>query len=434
MSDEAGEAGAACAASESAELALDDLVGREDMSRRNCTALLGLALLYKYGPAELACGIREGQSVTLVNLVSEHFSQYNLSKGFVNGEMNARREWPVEHDGGKLHWFKEGNLSSNATLFKQEEIPPQKLEPLLDTYRDIASKFSYWKKHEGFSGLLGFAQFTEGKYLVGVTRKEVVARVCGSEVFSVSNTIFLPFENGSEPSATEQRYRSLFKLIDLTRGFYFSYDYDLSRTLQSNMGGMPQPLHAATGATDVGISRTFDEKFIWNLHLLRDFPPEYHCWAVYLVHGYVEQHRLSVGFNRVISLALVARRSRHFAGTRYRKRGQSMQGHCANEVETEQIIIDESQGSSLGGHCFTSFVQLRASIPLFWSQPTELNFKPDVFLHSFDPLYHATAVHFAHLLRRYGSPMYVLPPSINTALLFSMPLLPQLRSQLDQRL
>ena len=61
MSDEAGEAGAACAESESAELALDDLVGREDMSRRNCTALLGLALLYEYGPAELACGIKIGR-------------------------------------------------------------------------------------------------------------------------------------------------------------------------------------------------------------------------------------------------------------------------------------------------------------------------------------------------------------------------------------
>jgi hypothetical protein len=85
-----------------------------------------------------------------------------------------------------------------------------------------------------------------------------------------------------------------------------------------------------------------------------------------------------------------------------------MQGHCANEVETEQIIIDESQGSSSGGHWFTSFVQLRASIPLFWSQPTELNFKPDVFLHYFDPLYHVTAIHMSHLLRRYGSPIHVL--------------------------
>jgi len=148
---------------------------------------------------------------------------YNERKGVVNGEKNARGEWPVDHDGGMLDWFKECNLCSDAALFKQEEIPPLKLEPLLASFKDIATRFSYWKKHEGFSGLLGFAQFTEGKYLLGVTRKEVVARVCGSEVFSVCNTIFLPFANGSEPSTSEQRYRSLFKLIDLTRGFYFRH-------------------------------------------------------------------------------------------------------------------------------------------------------------------------------------------------------------------
>lgn len=37
-------------------------------------------------------------------------------------------------------------------------------------------------------------------------------------------------------------------------------------------------------------------------------------------------------------MTLVARRSRHFAGTRYRKRGISAQAFVANEVETEQIV------------------------------------------------------------------------------------------------
>jgi hypothetical protein len=67
----------------------------------------------------------------------------------------------------------------------------------------------------------------------------------------------------SSPSA--QRYQSLFRNVfdrkldnrgfvhmyslrlappSLTRRhrFYFSYDYDVSRTLQSNMGGMPRPI------------------------------------------------------------------------------------------------------------------------------------------------------------------------------------------------
>lgn len=37
-------------------------------------------------------------------------------------------------------------------------------------------------------------------------------------------------------------------------------------------------------------------------------------------------------FGRPITLTLVARRSRHFAGTRYRKRGINDQGFVANEV------------------------------------------------------------------------------------------------------
>ena len=41
---------------------------------------------------------------------------------------------------------------------------------------------------------------------------------------------------------------------------------------------------------------------------------------------------------RGVSIVLIARRSRYFAGTRYLKRGVNDQGHVANEVETEQVL------------------------------------------------------------------------------------------------
>jgi hypothetical protein len=31
-------------------------------------------------------------------------------------------------------------------------------------------------------------------------------------------------------------------MLTPARSFYFSYDYDVSRTLQSNMGGLPRPI------------------------------------------------------------------------------------------------------------------------------------------------------------------------------------------------
>ena len=43
---------------------------------------------------------------------------------------------------------------------------------------------------------------------------------------------------------------------------------------------------------------------------------------------------------RVIFITLIARRSRHYAGARYLKRGVDDEGNVANEVETEQIVSE----------------------------------------------------------------------------------------------
>ena len=109
-------------------------------------------------------------------------------------------------------------------------------------------------------------------------------------------------------------------------------------------------------------------------------------------------------------LTLIARRSRHYAGTRfaltkllvmytlffnqllvslglsyffiflvlsyrYLKRGVNDEGRVANDVETEQIVYEDLPGPRQ----ISSVVQNRGSIPLFWSQETsKLNLKPDI--------------------------------------------------------
>ena len=58
---------------------------------------------------------------------------------------------------------------------------------------------------------------------------------------------------------------------------------------------------------------------------------------------------------------VISRRSRFRAGTRYLRRGVDDEGKVANYVETEQILVFK-------GHVI-SFVQVRGSIPVYWSQP-----------------------------------------------------------------
>jgi phosphatidylinositol 4-phosphatase len=72
-----------------------------------------------------------------------------------------------------------------------------------------------------------------------------------------------------------------------------------------------------------------------------------------------------------VTLLLVSRRSCLRQGRRFVKRGIDAEGNVANMVETEQAVILPD------GH-LTSLVQIRGSIPLFWSSPANLQYTPPV--------------------------------------------------------
>jgi hypothetical protein len=69
-------------------------------------------------------------------------------------------------------------------------------------------------------------------------------------------------------------------------------------------------------------------------------------WVIPLIHGFWQQRSLAL-FGRTLTVTLIARRSKHFAGTRYRKRGVNFKGQVANDVEAEQLVdagIDRRTG------------------------------------------------------------------------------------------
>ncbi|KAH9652906.1 phosphoinositide phosphatase SAC3 [Citrus sinensis] len=152
----------------------------------------------------------------------------------------------------------------------------------------------------------------------------------------------------------------------------------------------------------------YETMFVWNEFLTRGIRNHLQntLWTVALVYGFFKQATLSVS-GRDFKLTLIARRSRHYAGTRYLKRGVNEKGRVANDVETEQIVFEEvPEGFPMQ---ISSVVQNRGSIPLFWSQETSrLNIKPDIILSKKDQNYEATRLHFENLAKRYGNPIIIL--------------------------
>lgn len=67
---------------------------------------------------------------------------------------------------------------------------------------------------------------------------------------------------------------------------------------------------------------------------------------------------------------------------RFLKRGVNEKGRVANDVETEQIVFEDTSDEVPSQ--ITSVVQHRGSIPLVWFQETSrLNIRPDIICKSY---------------------------------------------------
>ena len=113
-------------------------------------------------------------------------------------------------------------------------------------------------------------------------------------------------------------------------------------------------------------------------------------WFLPIIQGSF-QHRKFSWFGRLMDMLLIARRSRHYAGTRYLKRGISVHGKVANDCEVEQIMqVDVGKNAR-----YCSYVQVRGSIPTYWYQETSVTMpKPPILLNRRDSSYLASKVRY----------------------------------------
>ncbi|KAI3833518.1 hypothetical protein MKW98_024517 [Papaver atlanticum] len=250
-------------------------------------------------------------------------------------------------------------------------------------------------------GIIGFVKFLGPYYMLLITKRRQIGCIGGHAIYAISKSEMIPIPHPTLRtnmafSKNENRYKKLLCTIDLTKDFFFSYSYHVMRSLQKNI------TDAQTGQI------LYETRFVWNAFLTRGIRSNLKntLWTVALVHGFFKQEKLSVS-GRDFNLTLIARRSRLYAGTRYRKRGVNERGRVANDVETEQIVFEDLPEGGPVEIC--SVVQHRGSIPLFWSQETSrLNIKPDIVLSGKDQNYRATRIHFDDLRERYGNPIIVL--------------------------
>jgi hypothetical protein len=270
-------------------------------------------------------------------------------------------------------------------------------------------------------GLLGFIRFTGPYYMLLITKRSQVAMIGGHFVYSIDHTEMIPLTTTNSrfkadvKNSEEARFLGILNNLDLGRSFYFSYSYNITQTLQHNI---IREREAVANGILYPHEQDYNSMFVWNSHLLQPAAATLKNtfdWCLPIIHGYIDQSALSI-YGRTVHVTIIARRSRYFAGARFLKRGANDLGYVANDVETEQIVADALNTSLHGpgqklfaNPNFTSYVQHRGSIPLYWTQDnTGVTPKPPIVLNLVDPFYAAAALHFDNLFQRYGAPIYVL--------------------------
>ncbi|KAG0234357.1 hypothetical protein BGW41_001185 [Actinomortierella wolfii] len=234
-------------------------------------------------------------------------------------------------------------------------------------------------------GVIGFIRLLAGEYMIVITDRTKVGRIGDHDIFKVKDYKVLPLSRNNlalsqSQIAEEASYLSLLHSHLQSGEFHFSYEYELTHTLQrqSLLKGSTQPLWQRA-----------DERFFWNYRLQQKFiehskkhrDQDLSNFILPIINGFVSIKAAEVN-KKPFTFCLISRRSRHRAGTRYFSRGVDTKGDVSNYNETEQLVIVDA---SVAGPAAVipgsqeirlSHVQTRGSIPIFWAQINNIKYTP----------------------------------------------------------
>ncbi|KAF7639958.1 SAC domain-containing protein, partial [Meloidogyne graminicola] len=267
-------------------------------------------------------------------------------------------------------------------------------------------------KVERINGLIGIIELVSGPYLIFIKSATSVGMFNDAEIFEVSEADLVPFKPSDlhlseRERRINQNFVEMLKHVLSTDSFYYSIGMDISHSLQWLSENASPELHL------LPLLQRIDKRFVWNAKLSEKFNTfEFSKFIQPLIHGFVGIRQCRVN-NCTFNLALISRRSVYRPGVRFHTRGADSEGNCANFVETEQLVeFDVGGGGRVGKSSpnnsatfrhISSFIQIRGSIPIYWSQKPNLKWQPTPTLkNSHAEQFNCFKQHLNNLLDCYG--------------------------------
>ena len=254
-------------------------------------------------------------------------------------------------------------------------------------------------------GIVGCIEAKIQKYMIYIDEIEKRGEFLDATVNRIKLFKYIPYDT-EKISPEDYPYIEMINDFLKRNPLFYSEKIDLSMSFQYTKKRIEQNITPYST-----IFRFSNINYCWNYSLANSYNRKYdeenknkNEGIQYFVHPIINGFFGTCNgfeYSPNLELTLISRKDIRRSGMRFLIRGADNKGCVANCVEIEEILIYKEEENNI---IINSFVQMRGSIPLIWTQEPAVKLNPKIEISKdFNENYNAFSSHIMELIDRYDS-------------------------------
>lgn len=258
---------------------------------------------------------------------------------------------------------------SNEKFVIKNDSYAVSFDPLTKNIKEF-KEFSSLSQSKVFSvyNIVGYIKGNVNSYIIATSEVYELGTILQSKVYKITKFVYIPNKISQIPEEDQTYLKMLDDFLE-RNPLYFSDTMDLTISCKSYKEKKEKQ--------NVFVSFIFPFSipyFAWNYTIAKDFDYKGMNQFIYpIINGYVGITS-PIEYSSSLTYVLIARKDTRRSGMRFLIRGSDINGNVANFVETEELLyFNDGKETNI-----LSFVQIKGSVPLIWSQEPSLQLNPPI--------------------------------------------------------
>ena len=243
--------------------------------------------------------------------------------------------------------------------------------------------------------ILGLIEAKNNNYIVCANQTTFVGKILDARVYKIEKFCYIPESGSNENNLEDQPFLKMLDDFLERNPLYYSDKIDLTISI----------LNMRKKIDTIPKSHIFKytvSQYCWNYSMAKCFDSEGMNEYIYpVINGFFGARAiLEYGEENDLHFILIGRKDDRRSGMRFLIRGADDNGNVANTVETEEILTYRDDEGNVN---ICSFIELRGSIPLIWTQEPNLQLNPKICpKDDFSSNCEVFKMHIEELMENYG--------------------------------